>query len=119
MKISKILKLIMFLCVIITMIVAIKMVPVAKENKISNDLFLYEHEGDFYFDEFLGGGGATSDEKVAEFLMKKFGDKVNTKNIFSNIFSCSTFQIQSNGGYLTGRNFDFTRCKAAILKVKP
>ena len=119
MKISKMVKVVIALCVIIIMVIVIKMMTVAKENEISNDLFFYEKKGDFYFDEFLDNGGATSDEKVAEFLMKKLGDQVNVKNIFSNIFSCSTFQIKSADGYLTGRNFDFTRCRAAILKVKP
>lgn len=119
MKISKIAKYLLALCIILSMTILIKMVPVAKENEISSDLFFYEQESDFYFDEFLNNGGAKSDEKVAEFLVKKFGDKINIKNIFSSIFSCSTFQVKSGDGYLTGRNFDFTRCKAAILKAKP
>lgn len=102
--------------IIFTMIMQI--IVIAKGNEISNDLFMYEQEGEFYFDDFLNSG-ATSDEKVAEFLVKKFSDKLDIKNIFSNIFSCSTFQIKSADGYLTGRNFDFARCKSAILKAKP
>lgn len=85
----------------------------------SSDLYYYEKEGDFYFDEFIEKGGAKSDGQVVEFLSKKIGKNIDIGNIASNIFACSTFQVKSENGYLTGRNFDFTRCKAAILKAIP
>lgn len=116
---NKILKIVFVFFVVIMTTIIIKNMTVAKDNEITNELFSYEKEADFYFDEFLNNGGATSDEKVAEFLIKKLGKDINIGNVFSNIFSCSTFQVKSDDGFLSGRNFDFTRCKAAILKAKP
>ena len=85
----------------------------------NNDLFYYEKDGNFYFDEYLEQGGAKSDGQVVEFLAKKIGKNIDIGNIASNVFACSTFQVKSENGYLTGRNFDFTRCKVAILKAIP
>lgn len=94
--------------------------PSSEIIKIENGLSYVRYDGNYYFDDFINMGGASSDAGVVRFLMinLQLGDvKLNFEN---NLFGCSTIQTQkSNGEYLFGRNFDWNNCNAMIVLSKP
>lgn len=97
-----------------------KITPSMKMEKLEEDLFLIGFEGNDGFDQFLKLGGAESDRGVVEYLMNQLS--FNGLNLFfgGNPFGCSTLSAAgSNGGYLFGRNFDWSHCKALIIYSKP
>lgn len=89
-------------------------------RRIENGLSYVRYDGNYYFDEFINQGGASSDAELVRFLMNnlQLGD-VNL-NFQSSIFGCSTLQTRnSEGQYLFGRNFDWNNCDAMIVLSKP
>ena len=77
--------------------------------------------GDTYFDVFLDGGGAKTDEEITNFLIgASVGQSINKLFSFKNKGSgCSTLSVYDDSVSLFGRNFDWKECKALILKVAP
>lgn len=89
-------------------------------TKIENGLFYVRYDGNYYFEEFINRGGASSDEDVVRFLMNNLQLGDANLNFQSNLFGCSTLQTQnSKGEYLFGRNFDWNNCDAMIVISKP
>ena len=79
----------------------------------------FEIDGETYFADFLDSGGANSDDKVVDFLVGKLKNNIVVDSIFNKIFGCSDFNVKSGDSFLVGRNFDFTRCRAGIIKANP
>ncbi len=76
-----------------------------------------EFTGDDGFEDFLAGGGASSDAAVARFL----NERMNSDVAFSGEpFGCSTFVVKGeSGGAIFGRNFDWNTCDAMVIASKP
>ncbi len=82
-------------------------------NRLESGLSAVRFDGDYYFDEFLGSGGASSDSAVVNFLSGKLGVKVAFSG---NPFGCTTLAVPSENGYIFGRNFDWYTCDALIVE---
>ncbi len=75
-----------------------------------------EFTGDDGFEDFLAGGGASSDAAVARFL----NERMNSDVAFSGKpFGCSTFVVKGESGAIFGRNFDWNTCDAMVITSKP
>lgn len=77
------------------------------------------YDGDYGFDRFLSGGGASSDQEVVSFLTEDLlsGTDVDFRG---NVFGCSTVAAQtSDGKSLFGRNFDWNHCEALAVAAYP
>jgi len=97
----------------------INITPTGEIAELEDGLSAVRYEGDYGFDKFLSGGGASTDGEVIEFL---------AENILSNldfgfageIFGCSTITVQNaDGEFLFGRNFDWNPCDAMVVLSFP
>ncbi len=96
-----------------------KITPTEKITELESGLSAVRYKGDYGFDKFLSGGGASTDEEVIRFL---------TNNLLGNldlgfqgeIFGCSTITAKNaDGGVLFGRNFDWNSCDAMVVMSYP
>lgn len=103
------------------------------ENHISNIITLTEqvqqlkpglsavqHNGDYGLDEFISGGGASSDREVVTFVMTNLLSGVEGITFGAMPFGCSTISAQGiDGTWMFGRNFDWNTCDAMIVSSYP
>lgn len=92
--------------------------PVISEiTTLAPGLFSAEFAGDDGLEDFLAGGGASSDAAVAQFLNERMDAAVT----FSGTpFGCSTFVVKGeSGGAIFGRNFDWNTCDAMVVTSRP
>lgn len=80
-------------------------------DRVRNDLPVYtmKIDGDYYFDEFIAQGGASSDEELSDYLSKAIfdgRDKITVKNEGAGCSAISA--VNGNGDHVWGRNFDWT-----------
>lgn len=95
--------------------------PVAISNQtvtvFDSKMKAISFSGNYGFDKFLKQGGASSDTDVAEFLSKNFLVPLKSVSIDGN---CSAISVcDENGNYIFGRNFDWYKCNAMVVKVSP
>jgi len=93
--------------------------PTEKIAELEDGLSYVRYEGNYGFDAFLSGGGASTDKEVIGFL---------TENLLGNsdlgfageCFGCSTITAQNAAGeILFGRNFDWNCCEAMVVLSYP
>lgn len=97
------------------------------EQKIAQDMshgdgYTYEMtiSGDYYFDEFLEQGGATSDQELISFVTEKITKGLIPMTIEESEIACSSFTAKTeDGDYLLGRNYDFDQTNTAIVHTNP
>lgn len=97
------------------------------EQKIAQDMshgdgYTYEMtiSGDYYFDEFLEQGGATSDQELISFVTEKITKGLIPMTIEESEIACSSFTARTeDGDYLLGRNYDFDQTNTAIVYTNP
>ncbi len=92
------------------------------ENPVELDkgLRAVAFEGDDAFDFFLEHGGASSDKEVAAFLTKMLSLNEGDITLETKGFACSAFSAESEGGgRIFGRNFDWYKCDALIVRSTP
>ncbi|MCQ2602268.1 MAG: carcinine hydrolase/isopenicillin-N N-acyltransferase family protein, partial [Treponema sp.] len=93
------------------------------QTKLETGFSYGEFSGDYKFDEFLELGGASSDREVIQFLLHNVVAKVDTQILDDKIFygaGCSTIQTGNReNGFVFGRNFDWDKCNALVLKTNP
>lgn len=89
----------------------------SKITELENGFSAVRFEGNDGFEEFLAGGGASSDQQVIEFLSSHL---LADFNILGGLFGCSTIAVgDPNGDRLFGRNFDWENCDALVVSAKP
>ena len=97
------------------------------EQKIAQDMshgdgYTYEMtiSGDYYVDEFLEQGGATSDQELISFVTEKITKGLIPMTIEESEIACSSFTARTeDGDYLLGRNYDFDQTNTAIVHTNP
>lgn len=88
--------------------------------ELEDDFSAVRYDGDYGFDDFLAGGGASSDEEVIEYLANNLLSGLNLKDLLGGIFGCSTIAVSSpEGDALFGRNFDWENCEAMVVEAHP
>lgn len=94
-------------------------IPTEKITKLEDGLSTVRYEGDYGFDEFLSGGGASSDKEVIGFLTKNLLGGLDL-GFVGEVFGCSTVTVQNaEGRVLFGRNFDWNSCDAMAVMSYP
>ena len=94
--------------------------PTSEIVELENGFSAVRYDGDYGFDEFLAGGGASSDGEVVEYLANNLLSDLNLGDLLGGIFGCSTIAVQSpEGEALFGRNFDWENCEAMVVKSHP
>ncbi|MDE7220108.1 MAG: linear amide C-N hydrolase [Oscillospiraceae bacterium] len=82
--------------------------------------YFMEVKGDYYFEEFLARGGASSDMEVSVFLSQKISKGFYTAPVGAYREGCSVLSAQSaDGSHLWGRNYDWTDSVPIIVRHVP
>lgn len=82
--------------------------------------YFMEVKGDYYFEEFLEQGGASSDGEVSAFLSKKISKGFYRVPVDADRKGCSVLSSQDeNGVHLWGRNYDWTGSVPIIVRHVP
>lgn len=93
--------------------------PAEKITELEDGLFVVRYEGNYGFDGFLSGGGASSDKEVAGYLAESLLGSQELE-FSGEIFGCSTITVQNGeGNILFGRNFDWNSCEAMVVMSYP
>ena len=94
--------------------------PTSEIVEVENGFSAVRYDGDYGFDGFLAGGGASSDGEVVEYLANNLLSDLNVGDLLGGIFGCSTIAVQSpEGDALFGRNFDWENCEAMVVESHP
>lgn len=91
-------------------------------EELEDGLYAMEYSGDYGFEDFLAGGGATSDAEVADYLVSFLsrGFYKGASNAQTGEFGCSTICAEDvHGTTFFGRNYDWKACRAMIVHTKP
>ena len=89
-------------------------------TELTGGLSAVRYTGDYGFDEFLSGGGASSDTEVVSFLMESGAADFGNLLFGGNPFGCSPISVKNaNGDSLFGRNFDWNTCNAMVIQSQP
>ncbi len=93
--------------------------PTEKITELENGLSAVRCEGNYGFDGFLSGGGASTDGEVIEYLTENLLGDLDL-GFTGDIFGCSTITVQNaDGKFLFGRNFDWNSCDAMVVLSYP
>lgn len=99
-----------------------------REIKIMNSIskledspaYVMEIAEDYYFDEFLEAGGASTDEEVAVFLTQKISHGFYSVDVTDDGLACSTISANTaDGSHIWGRTFDWTGSVPIIVRCTP
>ena len=94
--------------------------PASEIAELEDGFSAVRYDGDYGFDEFLAGGGASSDGEVVEYLANNLLSDLNLGDLLGGILGCSTIAVQSpDGDALFGRNFDWKNCEAMVVESHP
>lgn len=94
--------------------------PTSEIVELENGFSAVRYDGDYGFDQFLAGGGASSDGEVVEYLANNLLSDLNLGDLLGGIFGCSTIAVQGpDGDALFGRNFDWENCEAMVVESHP
>lgn len=91
-------------------------IPVIEDKNV----YYMEIEGDYHFEEFLSGGGASSDKEVSAFLTNCISKGFYQVEVSNEGPSCSTISaMDSAGNHVYGRNFDWQTSVPIIVRCTP
>lgn len=94
--------------------------PTSEIMELETGFSAVRYDGNYGFDGFLAGGGASSDGEVVEYLANNLLSDLNLGDLLGEIFGCSTIAVQSpEGDALFGRNFDWENCEALVVEAHP
>lgn len=93
-------------------------------KKLDDGFYYMDYEGDYGFAGFLEQGGASNTGDMANYLTSFLSHgfaKTSNAQPQERDYGCSALYLENEeGGYLMGRNFDWTRCNAVmIVHTKP
>lgn len=76
--------------------------------------------GDYYFDDFLAQGGASTDSELISFITQSITKGIIPMNIKTTTIACSAFTADTaDGSRVFGRNYDFSPTNTAIVYTNP
>ena len=92
-----------------------EMTPLTSEiMKLEDGFSAVRYEGNYGFEDFLSGGGASSDKEVVSYLSEHLLSGLDL-DFLGEFFGCSTIAaINPQGEALFGRNFDWDTCEAIL-----
>ena len=95
---------------------------VAARNDAHEDGSVYRMDvsGDFYFDDFLAQGGASSDGELINFITNSITRGLIKMDIKQSEIACSAFTAKTpSGDRLFARNYDFSKTNTALVFTNP
>ena len=103
----------------ISAITSIKTLKPRVENSLQCGIYEMTFKGDYYFDDFLEGGGAKNDRELLDFIMSKMTKGLLKLKLKTSTIGCSSFTAKkSDGTKLFARNYDLYATNTCIVRVK-
>lgn len=95
-------------------------IPDLEINQLEQGFSAVLYDGDYWFDIFLEQGGASSDSDVLNFLTGQLQLEDAGLVFETSGFGCSTLAVRDQEGRaLFGRNFDWEKSEALVVKTNP
>ncbi|HIZ00380.1 MAG TPA: linear amide C-N hydrolase [Firmicutes bacterium] len=95
---------------------------IADRNDAHQDGAVYRMDvsGDFYFDDFLAQGGASSDSELIDFITNSITRGLIDMTIQESEIACSAFTaVTPAGDRIFARNYDFSKTNTALVFTDP
>lgn len=95
---------------------------IADRNDAHEDGAVYRMDvsGDFYFDDFLAQGGASSDAELIDFITNSITRGLIDMTIQQSEIACSAFTaVTLEGDRIFARNYDFAKTNTALVFTDP
>lgn len=104
----------------LTSVSSIKLLQEANEENKSAPVYQMDIKGNYYFDDFIDKGGASNDNELINFIVKKITKGIIPITINVDPIGCSSFTAKTSDGIrLFGRNYDFSTTTGMIIHTKP
>lgn len=98
----------------------LKIIRSIKKLADEKPIYYMKIDGDYYFEDFLKSGGASSDKEVSAFLSKRISKGFYSVDVTENELACSTISAMTpDGAHVWGRNFDWTDSVPIIVRCVP
>lgn len=92
---------------------------VRDDAHLDGSVYYMEVAGDFYLDEYVEQGGASSDSELIEFITSNITKGLLDMNISESEIACSAFTAETEkGDRLFARNYDFDKTNTCIVKTE-
>ena len=89
-------------------------------EKLTDNFYSMEYKGDYGLDKFIEQGGASDETELANYIVEFLSHGFYKPEMQKSNYGCSTLRVSSpDGGMLFGRNFDWQRCTAMVIRTKP
>ncbi|MGM9969044.1 MAG: carcinine hydrolase/isopenicillin-N N-acyltransferase family protein [Anaeroplasma sp.] len=95
-----------------------KLVDENKDNR-SAPVYLMDVKGNYYFDDFIKAGGASSDQELIDFIVDNLTKGIIPITLNAPEIGCSSFTCNYENTYYFGRNYDFSTTTAMIVRTNP
>ena len=95
---------------------------IADRNDAHQDGAVYRMDvsGDFYFDDFLAQGGASSDSELIDFITNSITRGLIDMTIQESEIACNAFTaVTPAGDRIFARNYDFSKTNTALVFTDP
>ncbi len=103
----------------ISEISSIKVLKPRVENSLQCGIYEMTFKGDYYFEDFLEGGGAKNDRELLDFIMNKMTKGLLNLKIKTSTIGCSSFTAKkADGTRLFARNYDLYATNTCLVRVK-
>ncbi len=97
-----------------------KKVAVRNDAHEDGSVYRMDVSGDFYFDDFLAQGGASSDGELINFITNSITRGLIKMDIKQSEIACSAFTAKTpSGDRLFARNYDFSKTNTALVFTNP
>ena len=100
----------------ISTLLSMEQIRERNDSHLDGSVYKMEVKGDFYLDEFVEQGGASSDAELIDFITGKITKGLIDMSISESEIACSSFTATTeDGDKLFGRNYDFSKTNTCIV----
>lgn len=104
----------------IATLLSIRKLNVSDSGHQDGNVYEMTVSGDYYFDDYLAQGGASTDGELIDFITGKITRDLIPMTISESTISCSSFTATSAAGErLFARNYDLSRTNTCIVHTDP
>lgn len=97
-------------------VMSINLLVEAKDDNNSGPIYEMDMKGDYYFNDFLAQGGASSDQELIDFIVDNLTKGIIPLSIEAPEIGCSSFTaVTPDNKRLFGRNYDFSKTTGMLV----
>lgn len=97
-------------------VMSINLLVEAKDDNNSGPIYEMDMKGDYYFNDFLAQGGASSDQELIDFIVDNLTKGIIPLSLEAPEIGCSSFTaVTPDNKCLFGRNYDFSKTTGMLV----